>query len=269
MKAALLLTIVTAVTGRFMGEEVKAWFGWLHRKIRYLAVARLPETIRQRYEEEWESGLEEIPGELFKVIYSLGLLIAATGIREAAAPCVGERRPTVKRLLDITLSSVALAFLAPNLVLIAIAIKLDSAGPVLIAFPRLGRGQRPFSLLKFRTLTTGSDGKPRVTRLGRFLRTHFLDELPQFLNVIQGHMTLVGPPPQSPFGRNSADSYSVPTILTPGIIGRKDDDLPMNDKESGEHYAKNWSVWLDIRILLRVLSRIVTWEVRRALNKRR
>ena len=83
MRAALLAVSV-AIVGQILASEVKAWSSWLQRKIRRRAVANLPIGCRERYNEEWESGIEEIPGEIFKLAYSIGLLRASLGIREAA-----------------------------------------------------------------------------------------------------------------------------------------------------------------------------------------
>jgi lipopolysaccharide/colanic/teichoic acid biosynthesis glycosyltransferase len=116
--------------------------------------------------------------------------------------------PVAKRLLDITVASLALVVLSPLLVLIAILIKIDSPGPVLFRQKRLGRGGIPFTMYKFRTMKHNAtvvrnpDGSyfvgandPRLTRIGRFLREFTLDEIPQLINVLKGDMSLVGPRP--------------------------------------------------------------------------
>src|ERR1035441_422697 len=84
MKTTLLLAVFVAIISQFMADEAKAWSGWLHKKIRRRAVAKLPAECRDRYDEEWESGVEEVPGDIFKIFYSIGLLWAAFGIRKAA-----------------------------------------------------------------------------------------------------------------------------------------------------------------------------------------
>ena len=76
MRTTLLAVLSIAVIGRFAADEVKAWFGWLHKRIRHYAVSKLPAERRERYDEEWASGVEEIPGEIFKLVYSVGLLRA-------------------------------------------------------------------------------------------------------------------------------------------------------------------------------------------------
>jgi lipopolysaccharide/colanic/teichoic acid biosynthesis glycosyltransferase len=113
----------------------------------------------------------------------------------------------MKRLFDIVVAMLALVLLAPLLALIAIAVKLDSRGPVIFSQTRVGLGGKPFSILKFRTMVNSPQGDHanvsavgdvRVTRVGRVLRGTFLDETPQLLNVLKGDMSLVGPRPETP-----------------------------------------------------------------------
>ncbi len=113
----------------------------------------------------------------------------------------------MKRLLDVTCSVVGLLLLSPLLLLIALAIKLDSASPVFYRGVRVGRFGRLFRIFKFRTMVVNAekmggpstaDGDPRLTRVGKSLRKYKLDELPQLLNVLQGEMSLVGPRPEVP-----------------------------------------------------------------------
>lgn len=111
----------------------------------------------------------------------------------------------VKRLFDVLVSSLALLMLSPLLLLIALAIKLDSPGPVFFRQDRVGRHGRIFRIHKFRTMITGAAGPPltigqdpRITRAGRWLRRKRLDELPQLLDVLAGSMSLVGPRPEVP-----------------------------------------------------------------------
>jgi lipopolysaccharide/colanic/teichoic acid biosynthesis glycosyltransferase len=112
----------------------------------------------------------------------------------------------MKRMFDIVVAGLSLIVLAPLLLLIALLIKLDSRGPILFKQERIGKGFRPFSIYKFRTmrdgahatssLTIGAD--PRITRAGKYLRASKIDELPQLLNVVKGDMSLVGPRPEVP-----------------------------------------------------------------------
>jgi lipopolysaccharide/colanic/teichoic acid biosynthesis glycosyltransferase len=112
----------------------------------------------------------------------------------------------MKRLLDVTLAGVALVLGAPLLTVLAVAVKLDTRGPALFVQTRIGRGERPFRIVKLRTMTTGEHaaaqvtaaGDPRITRLGALLRKTKLDELPQLWNVVRGDMSIVGPRPEVP-----------------------------------------------------------------------
>lgn len=185
----------------------------------------------------------------------------------------------VKRFVDILGSSVLLILLGPLFTLIAFLVKASSDGPILFTAPRVGRGGRYFSFLKFRTMYAGSsrmavvtgnekDGHlfkikddPRITPVGRFLRRYSLDELPQLINVLLGDMSLVGPRPlpiedMEPDGMSqkfaiwSEQRASVP----PGITGlwqiRGRSELPFTDLVKYDlEYVHNWSLGLDLRIL--------------------
>lgn len=113
-----------------------------------------------------------------------------------------------KRCLDALVSFIGLFFLSPLLLLIAIAVRLTSPGPALFSQVRTGQFEKPFRILKFRTMSVAplvpgplitAAGDPRITPLGRWLRKTKLDELPQLLNVLAGHMSLIGPRPEVPF----------------------------------------------------------------------
>ncbi len=111
----------------------------------------------------------------------------------------------MKRATDVLIATVLLIVSAPLLVLLAVAVRLDSAGPVIFRQVRIGRGGRPFRIHKFRTMATGAPGPlvtgtddRRITRLGRLLRATKLDELPQLFDVLVGDMSLVGPRPEVP-----------------------------------------------------------------------
>jgi lipopolysaccharide/colanic/teichoic acid biosynthesis glycosyltransferase len=131
----------------------------------------------------------------------------------------------VKRVIDVVASAVSLAALAPALAAIAVAVKLDSPGPVLFRQRRAGRDRRPFTILKFRSMRDGARGRPltaaqdaRVTRVGRFLRRHKLDELPQLWNVLVGDMSLVGPRPEvERYVRLFPEAYTRILAIRPGL----------------------------------------------------
>jgi lipopolysaccharide/colanic/teichoic acid biosynthesis glycosyltransferase len=203
----------------------------------------------------------------------------------------------VKRMIDIVGSIAALLFLLPVMVMIACAIKLTSKGPVIFRQVRLGQYGKKFTFLKFRSMYTGRDhtihkeyvtqfiegthkvedggsqqplykltADPRITRVGRFLRNTSLDELPQFINVLRGEMSLVGPRPPVLYEFECYDLWHKRRLLAvkPGITGLwqvdgrsrvKFDEMVRLDIR----YARSWSLWLDLKILLQtpraVLSR--------------
>jgi lipopolysaccharide/colanic/teichoic acid biosynthesis glycosyltransferase len=212
------------------------------------------------------------------------------------------RRPfhrAAKRLIDGVLAFLGLVVLSPVMLVVGLLVKLDSAGPVFFAHRREGRGGKEFSCLKFRTMTADAhrlqrrlyqnnevDGPqfkmkkdPRVTRVGRLLRVTNLDEIPQLLNVLLGHMSLVGPRP-SPFRENQ---ICVPwrrarLSVRPGITGLwqvcRDEDRNEGDFHEWIYYdltyVRHFSVWLDLKILLATIvtlggrsSAPITWFVRR------
>jgi lipopolysaccharide/colanic/teichoic acid biosynthesis glycosyltransferase len=181
----------------------------------------------------------------------------------------------IKRGMDIALASVGLVVLAPLLGLIALAIVLDSPGPVLFRQERIGKHGRPFVMLKFRTMISDrrernvgppegleerrrvhkSPNDPRITRIGRFLRRACLDELPQFWNVLCGSMSLVGPRPELPAIVARYEPWQhARHLVAPGITGwwqinRDGVQLMHQATELDLFYLEHWSLALDLRIL--------------------
>ena len=185
-----------------------------------------------------------------------------------------------KRVMDFTLALIGLIIALPLLVLAAIAIKLDSPGPVLFRQNRYGFNQEPFSIFKFRTMTVTEDGAAefkqaargdvRITRAGAFLRRTNIDELPQLLNVLTGSMSLVGPRPHAMAHDRAFEGrialYARRHNVKPGITGWAQvngfrGDTSTDDKmrariEHDLYYIDNWSLMLDLRILfMTVFSR--------------
>uniref|UniRef100_E6QMK5 Putative Undecaprenyl-phosphate galactose phosphotransferase n=1 Tax=mine drainage metagenome TaxID=410659 RepID=E6QMK5_9ZZZZ len=185
-----------------------------------------------------------------------------------------------KRVVDVGVSLTALVLLSPILLAIAIAVKLDSPGPVFYCSERIGKKARIFKCIKFRTMVRDADRRrseimhmneregilfkmtndPRVTRVGAFLRKYSLDELPQFFNVLTGTMSVVGPrPPIASEVKQYQLSHLRRLDVTPGITGlwqvqaRQD---PSFDSyiSLDVAYIENWSVWLDIKIILRTIG---------------
>ena len=171
-----------------------------------------------------------------------------------------------KRLLDIVGALLALAVAYPVMIAVAMAVRADSAGPVIFRQRRAGRGGKPFVMLKFRTMRSDTDpygvspaapGDQRLTRVGRFLRETSLDELPQLFNVLNGTMSLVGPRPLYERQARLWDGRQRRRLeVAPGITGWAQvcgrADLPIEDKiELDVWYVEHASLALDLRILWR------------------
>jgi putative colanic acid biosynthesis UDP-glucose lipid carrier transferase len=182
----------------------------------------------------------------------------------------------VKRIEDIVLSSVILTMIALPLLLIAIAIKFTSPGPVLFRQRRYGLDGRPIMVWKFRSMSVQENGAvvtqatrndSRITPLGAFLRRTSLDELPQFFNVLRGDMSIVGPRPHAVAHneqyRKQVSGYMLRHKVKPGITGwaqingwrGETDTLDKMQKrvEFDLQYIEHWSVWLDMKIILLTL----------------
>jgi exopolysaccharide biosynthesis polyprenyl glycosylphosphotransferase len=186
----------------------------------------------------------------------------------------------LKRAMDMLLASLTLIVLSPLLLAIAVAVRLDSHGPVLYLSERIGKKGRVFRCIKFRTMVRDAEQRraevmhmnerdgvlfkisndPRITKLGRLLRKYSLDELPQFINVLCGDMSIVGPrPPLASEVREYKLSHLRRLDVMPGITGlwqvqaRQD---PSFDSyiSLDVAYVDNWSVWLDLKILARTIG---------------
>jgi lipopolysaccharide/colanic/teichoic acid biosynthesis glycosyltransferase len=284
MKTTIFVTLCVGVVARFMGDEVKSWSAWLHKRIRRAAVAQLPKDCRERYDEEWESGLEEFPGEIFKLIYSIGLLRAALDIRKAILRRAENSRTNfgrVKRVFDVLFSVATIVAILPSLIAIVIAIKLEAGGPVFSFSKRIGKKGRVFHCIKFRTMRLDTkvrledvqmDGRrvgifeiaydAHITGVGRFLRKYSLDELPVLFNILKGDMSFVGPLAPIHNENNYEHSYLRQFNLTPGLTGlwqvqtRRDRSL-LSPESLYETYAKNSSIWLDFKIIARTMKSVL------------
>jgi exopolysaccharide biosynthesis polyprenyl glycosylphosphotransferase len=186
----------------------------------------------------------------------------------------------LKRVLDMVFSTLVLILLSPLMLVIAIAVKLDSRGPVFYSSERIGKKGRVFRCTKFRTMVRDADKRradvmhlnerdgvlfkisndPRITKLGSFLRKYSLDELPQFFNVLRGDMSVVGPrPPLASEVREYKLSHLRRLDVTPGITGlwqvqaRQDPSFD-NYISLDVTYIEKWSIWLDLKIILRTIG---------------
>ncbi len=191
----------------------------------------------------------------------------------AGAPA-GSSRPGLPRVVDLVLAGAGLVLASPLLMVCAVAIRLDSRGPVTYRQLRVGRDGRRFELLKLRTMHPGSDpvgvgvpvleGDPLVTRVGGVLRRFSLDEIPNLVNVVRGEMALVGPRPTLPA---QVDGYTPRERrrleVKPGVTGWAQVNgragIPWEERiELDVWYVDNRSPGLDLRILARTAGRLVT-----------
>ena len=190
----------------------------------------------------------------------------------------------VKNVSDFVFASLILLLLSPVMVVIALAIKITSPGPAIFRQRRYGLNGEEFIVYKFRTMKVSEDGSkieqahyndPRITKVGAFLRRTSLDELPQFINVLQGRMSIVGPRPHAvahnELYRKIIKGYMLRHKVKPGITGwaqvngfRGETEVLEKMQKRIEldlYYLQNWSIWLDLRIIMRTV-----WVVLRRQN---
>ncbi len=211
----------------------------------------------------------------------------SSGVEQARLPARWE--PVARRTVDLVVVVIALLMLMIPMLLIALAITLESSGPAFYRQQRLGRGGRPFTMYKFRTMRVGGsdaqhreliarelrgedtsvdgswkiDSDPRVTRIGSMLRRTSVDELPQLINVLRGQMSLVGPRPcldweAEMFPARFSERFDVPPGLTGlwQVSGRSTmGTLEMLELDLA--YVRSWSFWTDLMILLRTVPTLL------------
>ena len=240
------LAILAAACAKVLADEFKAWAPTIVAKIIKTAVRTLPVELRERFSEEWLGHVDQTPGDATKIAVACGFLLAALNM--ANGP-FGLR----KRVLDLAVATFALAFFLPVFVLVALAIKMNSAGPILVRQPRIGREGKPFQALKFRTTRIdAASQRVELTAIGILLRSCSFVELPQLLNVFWGDMSLVGPRPLSEDDElHATDLYKTcrPGVTGLWAFGRQAKDLVS--------YTGNWSLKLDAKILLAGLGILV------------
>lgn len=186
----------------------------------------------------------------------------------------------VKRSIDVVGAGIGFLIISPFLLLIALGIKLTSPGPVFFLQDRLGKEGEVFRIIKFRTmvqnaeklgdgLRVNGDSDPRITRIGKLLRSTSLDELPQLINVIKGDMSLVGPRPPVPFHPYKYDDYSEEQRkrfqMRPGMTGlsqvRVRNSVGWNERIKVDlEYIENFSIFFDFKILFQTFIKIFKKE---------
>ncbi len=241
------------------------------------AIVGLPELTHQEALtiisrcERGQVGIKIFP-DLFQIIASEMSIGDLGGLPLLSVRDVALRgwKLTLKRAVDLVGSALALVFLSPFLMLVALAIKLESPGPVFYAQERMGLDARPFWCIKFRSMRQDaekngpgwtSENDPRRTRVGTFIRRFSIDELPQFINVLMGEMSLVGPRPERPVYvdqfRRSIPRYMDRHREKAGLTGWAQVNGLRGDTSIAERtkydlwYIENWSLWLDFKIILR------------------
>ncbi len=201
--------------------------------------------------------------------------VTLLGLRQ---PMLTPGQRLIKRAFDLVFSALVLLLTWPLLLIVALAIRLDSPGPAIFRQPRVGHHMRPFTIYKFRTMIDGAEtmtdeelraaskrpGDPRITRVGAFLRRTSLDELPQFINVLRGEMSVIGPRPElvslaAEYEWWQRKRFEVPQGITGWwqVNGRS--DRPMQEHiEDDLYYVRNYSLRLDLQILFRTVAAVLT-----------
>jgi len=188
-----------------------------------------------------------------------------------------------KRVFDIIFSSIAIFFLSPLFLLLAFGVKVTSRGPVFYTQDRVGKEGQLFKIYKYRTMVDEGENKtgvvwaqqsdPRLTRFGKFLRDHHLDELPQFVNVFRGDMSIIGPRPERPYFvdqfNEAIPGYHKRLQIKPGITGlaqtRQKYDVTLDDVRKklamDLMYIKQMCWMVDVRIFLQTFRVLFTGKV--------
>lgn len=205
------------------------------------------------------------------------------GVREVS---ISKGALLVKRIVDVTIAALGLVLAAPLMALIALAIRLDSPGPIIFRQTRVGLRGRLFEMYKFRSMHVGAEEQqdmladlneadgpifkirddPRLTRVGRIIRRLSLDELPQLVNVLRGEMSLVGPRPPIPSEVEKYQEWHKKRLEAPPgmtglwqVSGRS--RLPFDEMVLLDiYYIENWSLWLDFKILMRTIPKVLLGE---------
>lgn len=242
----------------------------------FLAVPRMPQNEMMNLIVACEDlGIGfKIVSNLFQVITSQVKIdmideVPVIHLRNAELPLIHR---VLKRTMDIVVAAALLAVFAIPMLILALIVKLDSPGPVLFRQLRIGKGGRPFQMLKFRTMyveappyavapTDPED--PRITRSGRWMRRYSFDEFPQLINVLLGQMSMVGPRPEMPFLVEQYEEWQRRRLdVKPGvtglwqIVGRKNLPLALN-LEYDFYYIKNQSLFFDIVILVKTIPAVI------------
>jgi exopolysaccharide biosynthesis polyprenyl glycosylphosphotransferase len=253
-------------------------------------IVTLPRSAYQKLNEV-VSVLHDLPVRVWVVPDYFSLALHKASVEEFAgiplldlrAPALSEYQLMIKRAFDLIISLICLPLLLPLMGLIALAIRLDTPGPIFYRQKRVGENGRLFEMVKFRTMIDGAEGKvsavqafdengralhknrndPRVTRTGRFLRRTSLDEIPQLINILRGEMSLVGPRPEQPYLVDKYELWQRKRFAVPQgrtgwwqINGRSDKPMHLHT-EDDLYYVQHYSIWLDLQILWKTVWVVV------------
>lgn len=218
---------------------------------------------------------EEITGRVPIDSLKPSTLIFSSGFKHHASALL------MKRVLDVVIASIGLLVTAPLFLVVAALIKLDSPGPVFYHQSRVGLRSRPFMMTKFRSMVSDAESSGpcwakendhRVSRVGRWLRKSRIDEIPQFVNVLKGEMSMVGPRPERPVFveefRKWIPYYDIRHSVRPGITGWAQVMCGYGDYKETTHlkfqydlyYIKNQSLWLDVKTLVKTVRVLATGD---------
>ncbi len=202
------------------------------------------------------------------------------------APALKDHQILVKRTFDLALGILLAPFVFILMLIVGIVLKLEGKGPIFFIQERVGQNGRRFKMFKFRTMVVGAElkqparasfdevdlmrhklsGDPRITKVGKFLRKSSLDEIPQLINVFLGNMSFVGPRPELPwvvaeYEQWQHKRFSIPPGITGWwqIMGRSDRPMHLNT-EDDLYYIRNYSILLDIKILLITVWKVISGE---------
>ncbi|WP_376791087.1 undecaprenyl-phosphate glucose phosphotransferase [Thermoflexus sp.] len=249
-------------------------------------VIALPRRAHARLDQLVQA-LHELPVHVYVVPDYFALALYRASVEDFAgipminlrAPALNDYQRLVKRAFDLVVGSILTLLALPVMGLVALAIKLDSPGPILFRQQRVGENGRLFTMYKFRSMVVNAEAlqdqvtevredgtiihkkpdDPRVTRVGRFIRRYSLDELPQLFNVLKGDMSLVGPRPELPwlverYQPWQRKRFAVPQGITGWwqVNGRSDKPMHLHTEED-LFYIQNYSLWLDLVILWKTI----------------
>jgi lipopolysaccharide/colanic/teichoic acid biosynthesis glycosyltransferase len=258
-RAEVVAVIVGLVANEF--TDICPWLAV--RVVRWAARLRYPHAPERAATrgEELAALINDRPGKLFKLLTALGFALHALVVLRRNQQPVGLSgwRAAVKRTVDVGFAAVGVVVSLPVWLIVALAIRLSSPGPVLVHQERVTKGGRVFRMYKFRCMRTDVDADPGPTRVGAFIRWASLDELPQYWNVLVGEMSLVGPRPL-PADQVAANLELLsPRLQVPaGITGWR--QIHVRGRVTPEEalrldlfYIENWSLWLDLYIIMKTV----------------